>query len=675
MTPPRALPFLALFLSFACRSGPPSPSAFLVVDSPGGRLDLGAARVEASGVRSVALSSGKLVIERAADAAGGVVIRADGACPLTVPSKELSAGATMRRTLEPWFDFGEPGAELGFGKELVIDARPGCAEAARSRVTWKQTAGAPLDGLRLERDGRRLVATMPRLEGALGDSLSWGIVPISPRTRGEVELVAEWSGEGGRVAGRTLRASAAARSRGLPNVATNTRLYLGGHGFHVVTAPEGSHAAIERADGVASFTPDETGHFALADAHGKILRLYAGRYEETPLDCGRSDCHAAIATSARSSPMATILQRGLDGPFAGDYPACAFGCHAVGERGLDDGGFVAVLARFGLGSPDLRRMGFHDLPPALRRLGGVGCVACHGPGTIAEEGGRHAVLRAGVCATCHDAPPRYGHVVAWQSSRMARADADPRTRSDAGCARCHTTWGFLGAAGRKPPEDAPPAGIACAACHAVHPVKPGASGIVGATCAAALAREAPPPALFEGALAKGAHKSDVCLACHAPAPGDGAPSASAAAIWAGRGGIDPATGAPLNGGSLHGSVIDGCVGCHRSGPPGLGRGAGHAFAARAEDCTGCHAARSDPSIRERAVLLWARAAGAPTPSPPHAVRATIDATTPRGRAAWNVALVLEDPAADRHNAPYARALLDAAERFLDAARTKGGAPR
>jgi hypothetical protein len=74
-------------------------------------------------------------------------------------------------------------------------------------------------------------------------------------------------------------------------------------------------------------------------------------------------------------------------------------------------------------------------------------------------------------------------------------------------------------------------------------------------------------------------------------------------------------------------------------------------------------------------LLWARAAGAPTPSPPHAVRATIDATTPRGRAAWNVALVLEDPAADRHNAPYARALLDAAERFLDAARTKGGAPR
>jgi hypothetical protein len=209
-------------------------------------------------------------------------------------------------------------------------------------------------------------------------------------------------------------------------------------------------------------------------------------------------------------------------------------------------------------------------------------------------------------------------------------------------------------------------------------VKSGPTGVVGATCAAALAREAPPPALFEGALAKGAQKSDICLACHAPAPGDGAPSASAAAIWAGRGGVDPATGSPLNGVSQHGSVTGGCVGCHRSGPPGLGRGAGHAFAARSDDCAGCHAERSDPSIRERAVSLWAREVGAankpPAPEPPHAGRVKIDRAAPRGRAVWNVALVLEDPAADRHNAPYARALLDAAEQILGAA-TKAGAVR
>jgi hypothetical protein len=378
--------------------------------------------------------------------------------------------------------------------------------------------------------------------------------------------------------------------------------------------------------------------------------------------------------------MATILQRGLDGPFAGDYPACAFGCHTIGEPSIDDGGFASVALRFGLGSPDLRRAGFHDLPAPLRRLGGVGCVACHGPGTIAEEGSAPAILRAGVCATCHDAPPRYGHVVAWQSSRMARADADPRTRGDPACAKCHTTWGFLDAATRKPPDDAAPTGISCAACHAVHPVKAGASGVLGATCAAALAREAPPPALLDGALPSGSRKSDLCLGCHTPAPGDRAPSATAAAIWAGRGGVDPRTGAPLTGTAIHGSVPGGCIGCHASGPPGLGRGGGHAFAARSDDCAACHVERSDPSIRERAVSLWARTTSTnsttsmATSDPLHASRRELDRSTPRGRALWNVALVLEDPAADRHNAAYARALLDAAELSLGRPE-KSGAPR
>ncbi len=498
----------------------------------------------------------------------------------------------------------------------------------------------------------------------------FGIVPLSARTRGEVELRASYS-DGGAPSERVLHVSAAARSRGLPNVGVSARLYLAGEGIRVLSRPDGSQADVEVEGGATALTPDRTGTYTLEDASGRSFRLFAGRYDETPLDCGRSDCHAEIALSVRSNPMTTILQRGLDGPFAGDYPACALACHATGEPGLDDGGFVAVKARFGLSPADLRRSGFHDLPASLRRLGGVGCQACHGPGTVAEPAGRDALLRADVCAICHDAPPRYGHVAAWESSRMARADADPRTHEGA-CARCHTTWGFLGESERKPADDAPPAGIACAACHAVHPARAAAESVIGATCAAALRREAPVPALLTGALAASSDPSRACFSCHSPDGSTPLPAASAAAIWAGRGGLEPRTGAALGGASPHGGVAGGCIGCHRSGPSDLGHGSGHGFAAQSEACASCHAEKSDPAVRQRAVALWSQAGLASTTrlavssggEPLHAEPVRLLSATPRGRALWDVALVLEDPAADRHNAPYARALLDAAERVL-----------
>jgi hypothetical protein len=83
------------------------------------------------------------------------------------------------------------------------------------------------------------------------------------------------------------------------------------------------------------------------------------------------------------------------------------------------------------------------------------------------------------------------------------------------------------------------------------------------------------------------------------------------------------------------------------------------------------------SIRARAERLF-EALGDRAPREPlvparlgpiHANGARFDRATPRGRAAWDVALVLEDPAADVHNAPYARLLLDAAERFVGSSNT------
>ena len=358
------------------------------------------------------------------------------------------------------------------------------------------------------------------------------------------------------------------------------------------------------------------------------------------------------------------------------------------------------------------------MPRPLRRLGGVGCLACHGPGALPEASARWRILRADVCATCHDAPPRYGHVAAWRETAMARADCDARAAREPACARCHTTWGFLASAGaraaevgavdRRPPADVGTLGIACAACHSVHDPStaegaphpdplPAAAGRgsqdldhgssppspfsspsprsrgEGRGEGRGLLRTAPiPPVLAGATIPASAARGRICLGCHAPDPGDGGPpAASAAALWLGRGGLDPATGGPLDGPAPHAAIAGGCVGCHGADAGGFERGAAHSFVATRAGCGRCHA-RGLPAddLAARGRALWAALparvrATADGSDPPHARAARLDRGTPIGRAAWNVSLVLEDRAAATHNAPYARLLLAAAEKVLN----------
>jgi hypothetical protein len=668
---------MMLALSCSPRPRDATPAAWLVVQIPAGaNIDL--ARAAVSGpVRGTTVSGSKLVLEIDTRRTGGVTVDANGACRLALPREAFSAGATVHETLKPLLDFGRARAALGFGAPLVVDVVPGCPEATPRTVAWKQTAGAQLEGVRVERGGLRFSARMPRFVSAFGGPPPWGVVPLSPRTRGAVTLEATAEFADGRQTKQIVQASAAARSHGLPNVGLGSAVYLGGDGWRVASAPPDARATVTASDGIASLDPDVAGTWTLIDGTGKSLRLAAGRYDATPLDCGRSDCHAAIAEISHASPMSTVLQRGLTAPFQGDYPACALGCHAIGEPGLSDGGFVDVMEQLGRTPQDVAHTGWHDLPVALRRLGGVGCLGCHGPGAIPEPSARHGILRADVCATCHDAPPTYGHVAAWRESRMARADADPRTQSDAFCARCHTTWGFLGQPERRPPPDAAPAGIACAACHAVHPAEAQADGAIGRQCAEALRREVGVPALLGGALPASADKSRICLSCHTP-EGE-ALASSAATVWLGRGGLDPETGAPLTGAAPHGAIAGGCVGCHRAGPDDVGHGAGHAFRADASTCKTCHGDKPSTDVRERALRLLRTFASNMATSvagsePPHATRPRFDRGTPQGRAAWNLTLVLEDPAAAVHNGPYARLLVDASERSLAREKLQRGAP-
>jgi hypothetical protein len=561
-----------------------------------------------------------------------------------------------------------PQAPIGFDARFSIKATLTCAQLSGGRIVWRQLEGPPLVKMSPAGDGLEVEARMPSLAATMPGGVPWGVVPISPSTRGDVVLHASWSDGHGANFGREIRITAAHRSRGLPNTPVGVRVYLGGEGWHVTARPAGSDAALDATGGAASLLPDVAGDWRLADGDGRALALRAGRYDETPLDCGRSGCHPAISAATAASPMTNVLARFIDArPAGADYPACAIACHATGEPGAHDGGFAHVASELGAAGDLARR--WAELPRDLHRLGGVGCLACHGPGAIPEPSARWSVLRADVCAVCHDAPPRYGHVLAWRLTAMARADQNLRARSERACARCHTTAGFLEAVAtperapvdRRAPDGVGAVGIGCAACHAVHdPKTPGAPRLLRAT---------PTPALLTGAA------SSVCLPCHTPDAGDTRPGASAAALWLGRGGLDPATGAPLTGSAVHAGVAGGCIGCHRAGPDNLERGAGHGFRAPTSVCASCHPPRTPTTdLRAWAQALWRALRKHETPLPPHAAGdadgVRVDRRTPLGRAAWNVLLVLEDPAAAAHNARYADALLASAASVIEADGTR-----
>jgi hypothetical protein len=299
------------------------------------------------------------------------------------------------------------------------------------------------------------------------------------------------------------------------------------------------------------------------------------------------------------------------------------------------------------------------MPHALQRLGGVRCTSCHGPGAIPEPAGRARILRASVCATCHDAPPAYTHVDEWSHSAMARADRDAEARHTPACARCHTTGGFLDHAGVRrrddlshDPDDAV-VGIACAACHAPH----------GAHEGEALVRQ-----VDENAdLAPGTAARSVCGACHSPGAEDRIPSASSAPIVAGRIHLpDALGGGEERGAAPHAALPGGCTACH--GASGDGSTAvDHRFQVDTAVCAKCHSAgvqtAGDGVVQRARALLDAvgkrcRVEGDVAHAHPDAL-ATCGLSRDEARRLYLTALVAGDGGAAVHNPAFAERLLSA----------------
>ena len=601
-----------------------------------------------------------------------------------IPPRESTGGVTSQ------LDFGPPQPQVGFDSVFALAANVAAGPRPK-HIEWRQIAGTALPELQPSEDGYHLSGRTVSWETALGTTEPpWGIVPISPRTRGEAVLEASWSDEKGKPSRHEVRVAAASPARGLTTIPTGARVYLGGQGWHIVRAASGSRAALDERDGLASFMPDLSGVWRLRDGKGRALDLIAGRYDDVPLDCSRAKCHVAMLAGSLVNPMTTVMARLLEGfpknaphaDRAADYPGCALACHATGEPGISDGGFHDVA--LAMNRTGEERGPWPAMPRGLRRLGGAGCLSCHGPGAVPDPRASWTTLRSDVCAVCHDAPPMYRHVTAWRSSASSRADRDPDAATKAPCVRCHTTWGFLLAqrprpveaeleasqdhltfmASLRPPEQAGPIGIACAACHDSHPTVDG-----NGKTPPALLRKVTHPSLLPALPAQSARRSEICLPCHTPdLTRTAAPFASAAAIWLGRGGLDPATGAPMEGPAPFAEVEGGCLHCHTGKPDGA-RGSNHTFTAELAACPDCP--QEDPKrtggIQQRARKLYLdarlyRVLGDVRPM--HASTAPIRRDTPAGRALWNLLLLLEDKAAEVHNPPYARALLAGAETVL-----------
>ena len=653
---------LGMALLFASCGGGEADTVFVRLGGGAG-LPLSAATITyqpASGVRSARLGSdGRLAIERRSSERQ-LTVSVPGFCPMTI-----AAGAQPHeRQARPVIDLGADHPPLGFDAPFAITVEHGCPERGRGVITWRQLQGPPLREWQVSDDGFQLHARSPRLEQLHPEPLPPGIVPFAPRNQGAIVLEASWRGAAMEALRRMLRLVATSRASGLTSVSVSQQLVLAGPDWRVQKGPQLGDAEVQESGDVSLFRPDAPGRWTLARPDGTALTLQAFWHDKTPYDCGRKECHAAIAAAAVTSPMSHALELPLTAAKPGDAQ-CMLECHVLGERGLDDGGFLDVQAE--LGFTWLEGRHWNDLPRTLRRLGGVRCTACHGPGAIPPPQARDAILRSDVCATCHDAPPRYVHVQEWRASRMARADQSPSTRSGE-CARCHTTRGFLDALGARKSHEAsgalPEAGIACAACHAPHAEQHGPR----------LVRAVNAPSPLEPSSA-------LCVSCHQPQPDGLQPSAASASLWLGRArvpALEPGRWDELAEAAPHRAVSGGCVGCHGRKPAADGGGVDHSFRSDGRACQRCHreagfAAKAAASARELGERAEALAQRLPPECPlaprtgnmpPHAA-AAVSCDAPRlVRARYEIALVLEDGAAGIHDAALARRLLDDAQNHL-----------
>ena len=313
---------------------------------------------------------------------------------------------------------------------------------------------------------------------------------------------------------------------GLRVVGKGTTVYLiadtTGSGANTVTSfawtflslPVGSSAAFTNPSGMnTKFKPDSVGQYivqvtvngAKSSQDTLFASTYVGIGTKFP-QCGFvSACHGDKLASWSGTAHANIFSQGITGQLEvntagkGTYSANCFKCHTTaGDPTVNDGNFVYLAHQTGWDTTWYRpytKSGSSYLIPyqdstaykqltttpaysSLVPVAKIGCEACHGPGAnhMGDATKIGVTYDAGVCQTCHDAPPHHVKGTQWTQSAHATWEIGKNDANRTSCFPCHSGSAFAKwVDAGKPASVASYAGnsdisepLTCAGCHDPH---------------------------------------------------------------------------------------------------------------------------------------------------------------------------------------------------------------
>ena len=314
-------------------------------------------------------------------------------------------------------------------------------------------------------------------------------------------------------------------SNGLPTVAKGTYSYLAPFNFGdtstissvvwtFLSKPTGSNAAITTlANKWATFLADTNGTYVVnlhmvtsTGSHDTSITITSSYYVGVGNFAGVAaiwpqcmSCHSnypefvQIFNTWQTTPHALIFQQQL---VTGTYKASCIACHTTGSDNhlvVNNGGFDDVAKQLGwtFASTTGQWDTIQNKYPGLVNYANIGCENCHGAGK--EHGSTGLVekiavsLDAGLCQSCHDAPPHHDKGTLWNASLHANSvwsssfakNITTTTYSIAtDCMRCHDAQGFINFTKGIPTDgskwtSANHTVITCQACHDPHVDVPG----------------------------------------------------------------------------------------------------------------------------------------------------------------------------------------------------------
>jgi len=248
-----------------------------------------------------------------------------------------------------------------------------------------------------------------------------------------------------------------------------------------VTRPAGSNAVLDSASTqYSSFTADSLGQYAVqvsvnGGAEASTVPVFVSTfvgYSGNALGC--LTCHGPFSAQDKTPWLGTahakIFTQGIMGQLEvnatgkGTYGGSCFKCHTVGwDPSANNGNFGYLAKQSGFdtswykgqtksgtsylianGDSSIYKNMVNNYAP-LAPVANIGCESCHGPGK--DHNGEITKIGmsvdAGVCQSCHDAPPH--HVVGslWTLSDHATMPIAGSHATSTGCFPCHSGSAFV----------------------------------------------------------------------------------------------------------------------------------------------------------------------------------------------------------------------------------------